>query len=205
MLLRPAPSLSAARCRASCGRARELLPTAPRGRRRQARRAASLALAAVDAAPHGQLLLSHAVAALPLVDLVGQDSAAAVVAAAGALVVIKACDFLAQEGWVERVRPAHVLAAVCDGMHGSSLLTTALSLRRSPASWCTSSAAPASCSAGCCSGEPGRARRSCSLLSHPVNVVAPRPRRAWWPPPCRWLTVCAWRPLARACCATRPR
>ena len=97
----------------------------------------------------------------PGVSTLQQDGAAALLAAAGALLVIKTCDFLAQEGLLDRVRAAarlglclasaplreRIRAAACSLHARQRLLPAALRLlrhRRSRASWCTSSAAPAS-------------------------------------------------------------
>lgn len=137
-----------------------------------------------------------------------QDATAAVVAAAGALLVIKSCDYFAQEGLLERARRrAARLAASC---HPSDAVSTRVKAddvashldRRSRASWSTSSAVRALCSRGCFSG-PTLAPL---FLQRLIRFrVATRPKPASSPPSCRWPTACAWPPSARACCATRLR
>ena len=52
-------------------------------------------------------LAAHIPLVIPGVSALQQDAGAAMLAAAGALLVIKTCDYLAQEGLLDRVRAAH--------------------------------------------------------------------------------------------------
>jgi hypothetical protein len=52
-------------------------------------------------------LAAHIPLVIPGISTLQQDAGAAVLAAAGALLVIKTCDYLTQEGLLDRVRAAH--------------------------------------------------------------------------------------------------